>query len=160
MNTTALYWSQKLDKLNPIQKLYAEKFINEILLQAELGNLGKNSVQINSPTQDLLVTPSPTPSPDYPVRTSTPSANNSHYFYAPNSLRPSSTVVSGVPSQVIISRSGHDNYVTLHQCQQEHAEKDMNIGKQQGTDNIVTATHDDSQDSYTICSLFSSFMAN
>lgn len=157
MNTTALYWSQKLDKLNPIQKLYAEKFINEILLEAELGNLGKNSVLINSPT---LVTPSPTPSPDYTVRTSTPSANNSHYFYAPNSLRPSSTVVSGVPSQVIISRSGHDNHVTFHQCQQEHAEKDMNIGNQQGTDNIVTATHDDSQDSYTIGSLFGSFMAN
>lgn len=73
MNTTALYWSQKLDKLNPIQKLYAEKFINEILLEAELGNLGKNSVQINSPTQDLLVTQSPTPSPDYRLKPIHPS---------------------------------------------------------------------------------------
>lgn len=104
-----------MDKLNPIQKLYAEKFINGILLEAELGTLGKNSVQINSPTQDLLVTPSPTPSPDYPMRTSTPSANNSYYFYVPNSLRPSSTVVSGVPSQVIISRFGYCNGTYLPQ---------------------------------------------
>ncbi|XP_028179266.1 uncharacterized protein LOC114366551 isoform X2 [Ostrinia furnacalis] len=40
INPTAIYWSHKLDNIkDPTQKLFAEKYINEILFQAQLGNL-------------------------------------------------------------------------------------------------------------------------
>ncbi|XP_063537807.1 uncharacterized protein LOC134747156 [Cydia strobilella] len=40
-------WSQKLEKMEPMQRLLAEKAINDVLFEAELGNLNKNSVKIN-----------------------------------------------------------------------------------------------------------------
>ncbi|XP_017475153.1 PREDICTED: uncharacterized protein LOC108365598, partial [Rhagoletis zephyria] len=43
---TALYWSEKLEHLNPTQRMLAEKGINDILFEAELGNLRRNSVKI------------------------------------------------------------------------------------------------------------------
>lgn len=46
-NATAIYWTEKLASLNNTQRIYAEKAINEILLEAELGNLNKHSVKIN-----------------------------------------------------------------------------------------------------------------
>ncbi|CAG9559067.1 unnamed protein product [Danaus chrysippus] len=49
-NPLAVIWSEKLERLCPIQKLYAEKAINDILFEAELGNLNKYSVLINPPT--------------------------------------------------------------------------------------------------------------
>lgn len=61
VNPTALYWSSKLDKMHPTQRFYAERFINDILLEAELGNLNRNSVKIN--VQEYITTPSPTHSP-------------------------------------------------------------------------------------------------
>ncbi|XP_063384431.1 uncharacterized protein LOC134670552 [Cydia fagiglandana] len=40
-------WSQKLDKMEPMQRLLAEKAINDVLFEAELGNLNRHSVKIN-----------------------------------------------------------------------------------------------------------------
>ncbi|XP_063366366.1 uncharacterized protein LOC134654825 [Cydia amplana] len=43
-------WSQKLEKMEPMQRLLAEKAINDVLFEAELGNLNRNSVKINECT--------------------------------------------------------------------------------------------------------------
>ncbi|XP_063623067.1 uncharacterized protein LOC134795167 [Cydia splendana] len=40
-------WSQKLEKMEPMQRLLAEKAINDVLFEAELGNLNRHSVKIN-----------------------------------------------------------------------------------------------------------------
>ncbi|KAJ8710709.1 hypothetical protein PYW08_009224 [Mythimna loreyi] len=53
LNPTALYWSHKLESLEPTQRLFAEKYINEILLEAQLGNLSRNSVIINGCDQNV-----------------------------------------------------------------------------------------------------------
>lgn len=63
----ALVWTEKLTELTPIQRLHAEKAINDILYEAQLNNLNKNSVQINNyvatsspaPSTSNLYTPSP-----------------------------------------------------------------------------------------------------
>ncbi|CAH2001477.1 unnamed protein product [Acanthoscelides obtectus] len=47
VNPTALYWSRKLEKIHPTQRTFAEKAINDILFEAELGTLERDSVQIN-----------------------------------------------------------------------------------------------------------------
>lgn len=43
----AKVWTNKLKCLDPNQRLYAEKAINDILFEAQLGTLHKNSIQIN-----------------------------------------------------------------------------------------------------------------
>ena len=43
----ATVWGEKLLTLEPQQKLFAEKAINDILFEAELGNLNRYSVKIN-----------------------------------------------------------------------------------------------------------------
>lgn len=43
VNPTAVYWSQKLNQLDEDQRLLAEKFINDILFEAALGNLKRDS---------------------------------------------------------------------------------------------------------------------
>lgn len=40
-------WASKMTKLESTQKLFAEKVINDILFEAQLGKLNKNSVKIN-----------------------------------------------------------------------------------------------------------------
>ncbi|XP_075985266.1 uncharacterized protein LOC142982581 isoform X2 [Anticarsia gemmatalis] len=42
-------WVAKLRKLEPDQRLYAEKAINDILFQAQLGNLTKSSIKVQRP---------------------------------------------------------------------------------------------------------------
>lgn len=71
LNPTALYWTQKLDKLSATQRMYAEKFISDILFEAELGNLGRNSIQINSPQDNFNIT-SPSSSPIGDTQTPSP----------------------------------------------------------------------------------------
>ncbi|GBO99869.1 hypothetical protein EVAR_74255_1 [Eumeta japonica] len=44
----AIIWTEKLRRLNPIQRLFAEKGISDILFEAELNNLHRYSVQINT----------------------------------------------------------------------------------------------------------------
>ncbi|KAL4705399.1 hypothetical protein ACJJTC_002422 [Scirpophaga incertulas] len=54
-SSAALVWSEKLEQMDPIQKLYAEKAINGILFEAQLGNLNRFSVKINqSISEDTL----------------------------------------------------------------------------------------------------------
>lgn len=53
-----LVWSKKLKGLDPTQRLYAEKAINDILFEAELGNLSRYSVRINDPIKPLYTTTS------------------------------------------------------------------------------------------------------
>ncbi|CAK1600119.1 unnamed protein product [Parnassius mnemosyne] len=43
----AKVWAAKLTKLESTQKLFAEKAINDILFEAQLGKLNKNSVKVN-----------------------------------------------------------------------------------------------------------------
>lgn len=43
----AKVWTNKLKCLDPNQRLYAEKAINDILFEAQLGTLHRNSIQIN-----------------------------------------------------------------------------------------------------------------
>lgn len=50
-------WAIKLKSLDKFQRIYAEKAINEILLEAELGNLTKNSVKINETECSVTSTP-------------------------------------------------------------------------------------------------------
>ncbi|XP_072390121.1 uncharacterized protein [Diabrotica undecimpunctata] len=62
----AKVWATKLEKLHPQQKLFAEKAINDILFEEEMGQLQRYSVRINeyipSPTTSVY-TYVPTPSP-------------------------------------------------------------------------------------------------
>ncbi|XP_037297007.1 uncharacterized protein LOC119190067 [Manduca sexta] len=58
LNLTALYWTQKLEKMDSLQRIYAEKAINNILFEAEMGMLRRNSVQINVTTSVGPQTPS------------------------------------------------------------------------------------------------------
>ncbi|KAM3960168.1 uncharacterized protein ACR2FA_005799 [Aphomia sociella] len=46
-NPVALIWAEKLNRLQPEQRLFAEKAINDVLFEAELGNLNRYSVKIN-----------------------------------------------------------------------------------------------------------------
>lgn len=45
----AKVWAGKLKTLDSNQKLFAEKAINDILFEAQLGTLNRNSVHINNP---------------------------------------------------------------------------------------------------------------
>lgn len=40
-------WASKLKTLDSNQKIFAEKAINDVLFEAQLGTLNRNSVQIN-----------------------------------------------------------------------------------------------------------------
>ncbi|XP_036343551.1 uncharacterized protein LOC118752785, partial [Rhagoletis pomonella] len=65
INATALYWSEKLEHLNPTQRMLAEKGINDTLFEAELGNLRRNSVKIivYPDACNMDVSSAPTPEP-------------------------------------------------------------------------------------------------
>lgn len=48
-NHIVLGWVDTLEKLDPMQRLFAKKAINDVLFEAQLGNLHKHSVKINEP---------------------------------------------------------------------------------------------------------------
>ncbi|GBP47116.1 hypothetical protein EVAR_96072_1 [Eumeta japonica] len=50
----AIVWSKKLRTLDPEQKLHAEKAINDILYEAQLGSLNRYSVKINEIKNDVI----------------------------------------------------------------------------------------------------------
>lgn len=52
----ALEWSETLSRLDPLQRLYAKKAINDVLFEAELGNLHRHSVRINESDSYYLKT--------------------------------------------------------------------------------------------------------
>ncbi|XP_059049132.1 uncharacterized protein LOC131844302 [Achroia grisella] len=47
-NPIAFIWADKLENLQPKQRLFAEKAINDVLFEAELENLNRFSVKINA----------------------------------------------------------------------------------------------------------------
>lgn len=53
----AQVWAKKLKVLDPRQRLFAEKAVNDILFEAALGNLNRNSVQINRATETTVSRP-------------------------------------------------------------------------------------------------------
>lgn len=63
----AKVWANKLKNLDTNQRLFAEKAINDILFEAQLGTLNRNSVQINERY-----------SPSFTPLSSTPSSLTSH----------------------------------------------------------------------------------
>lgn len=52
--SVARTWTHKLKRLSREQRLFAEKFINEILFEAETGTLHRNSMQLNSPFEPCV----------------------------------------------------------------------------------------------------------
>ncbi|CAK1591476.1 unnamed protein product [Parnassius mnemosyne] len=88
-NTLALVWAEKLDKLQPQQRFFAEKAIHDILFEAGLGNLHRFSVKINEPTHRNAMSPysynaSPlhlhnSPIPHYSSPENPPSPSDLHY---------------------------------------------------------------------------------
>lgn len=65
----AKIWAGKLKSLAPDQKLFAEKAINDILFEAQLGNLSRHSVRINEDAQPLS-----------PFSSASTSLTNSHSY--------------------------------------------------------------------------------
>ncbi|XP_026684899.1 uncharacterized protein LOC113470562 [Diaphorina citri] len=49
----AKVWADKLKELEPQQRMYAEKGINDILFEASMNSLNKNSVKINVETNQV-----------------------------------------------------------------------------------------------------------
>lgn len=45
--TVAKVWGEKLISLDPLQRIFAEKAINDVLFEASLGNLHRHSIKIN-----------------------------------------------------------------------------------------------------------------
>lgn len=52
-------WAETLDSLEANQRLFAKKAINDILFEAQLGNLDRHSVQINMPSRPISQQSSP-----------------------------------------------------------------------------------------------------
>lgn len=98
----ALLWSEKLEELDRTQRLYAEKAINDILFEAQLGNLHRFSVKINQSAD--------TSSPVYSSSTAyTPSREN-RYNYS----NISQEQLSEHFSSEAYSPSPNDNIYTQH----------------------------------------------
>lgn len=51
-------WALKLKRMKREQRIYAEKFINDVLLEGELGTLHRHSFQVNG-SSNTRFTPSP-----------------------------------------------------------------------------------------------------
>ena len=54
-------WACKLRKMNPTQRIYAEKCITDILLEGQMGTLHRNCMQLNilcqNPSSEYSLTP-------------------------------------------------------------------------------------------------------
>lgn len=55
-NPIALEWASTLERLDCMQRLLAKKAINDILFEAEMGNLSRDSVKINESNETVSLT--------------------------------------------------------------------------------------------------------
>ncbi|XP_077298284.1 uncharacterized protein LOC143919702 [Arctopsyche grandis] len=102
-----LVWSEKLKELSPTQRLYAEKAINNVLFEAQLNDLNRNSGQVNSfsppsaPSTSYLCTPPPI--------IHIPENFNNNSNSNPTGIK----IKKGLPSPIIIKRP-RNNVATIN----------------------------------------------
>ncbi|XP_013189961.2 uncharacterized protein LOC106134444 [Amyelois transitella] len=110
-SSAALVWSEKLEQMDPIQKLYAEKAINDILFEGQLGNLNRFSVKINQSVSEDILPSSNSSSPAYIHRSSSarhaPSPRENIYTYTPSLL---AAERSSAPANIPSPRENCSNY--------------------------------------------------
>lgn len=83
-------WALKLKKMTVTQRAYAEKFINEILFEGQMGTLHRNAMHIN------IATPSPPAYFSECSSSQTPASN-----YSNVTLTRSSTPIMKVPVPLV-----------------------------------------------------------
>lgn len=87
-------WAETLDTLEPNQRLFAKKAINDILFEAQLGNLDRHSVQINMSSRPISQQLSPGS-----LYNSTSSTFNSQPTYTYSTSPPTDSTSSSVHLQ-------------------------------------------------------------
>ncbi|XP_077299642.1 uncharacterized protein LOC143920580 [Arctopsyche grandis] len=102
-----LVWSEKLKELSPTQRLYAEKAINNVLFEAQLNDLNRNSGQVNS------FSPSSAPFTSY-LCTPPPIIHIPENFNNNSNSNPTGIKIKkGLPSPIIIKRP-RNNVATIN----------------------------------------------
>ncbi|XP_077297980.1 uncharacterized protein LOC143919510 [Arctopsyche grandis] len=106
VDLVALVWSEKLKELSPTQRLYAEKAINNILFEAKLNDLNRNSGQVNSfsPSSATSTSYLCTPPPIIHI----PENFNNNPKSNPTGIK----IEKGLPSTIIIKRP-RNNVTTI-----------------------------------------------
>ncbi|CAK1603572.1 unnamed protein product [Parnassius mnemosyne] len=146
-NPIALEWSNTLERLDPIQRLYAKKAINDILFEAELGNLNRDSVKTFTtltppppPPPSSMQTPSPASLPlSSPQDTAsvTFNINSQHYSpYSDSTLTSPPPPLSPLSQQTLTSPAAQPLYSLQHTTSQTSHQ----ISSQQHSGHTISTT--------------------